>query len=105
MSSQKWGIEGIFRQYAPSDLVKDLWLPVVAGVLGAWVQSKREDLLYENLCKLIDYALVYLLVMATIILTAYTMMISALRSALDVDKLLKHIQDKNKEGIRQGIQT
>lgn len=99
MRRQEWGITGIFSQYAPSDLINDLWFPIIAGGVAAWLQSKNEDLLYQNLCKLIDYAIVYLPVMATIILTAYTMMISALKSAFDVDKLLKQIQDKNKGGM------
>lgn len=59
-------------------------------------QSFCRESLEDNLDKLLNYAIVYLPVMATIILTAYTMMIGALKSSLDVNRVLENLKKKGK---------
>ncbi len=103
MNDDKWGLAGIFQQYAPKDLIKDLWLPILFGIIFAYIQSKNIETLYDNLGKLIDYAIVYLPVMATIILTAYTMMIGALKNALDVQKIIDRIKEINEKNLGDEI--
>lgn len=91
MDNLYFGFYGILRQYFIKDFIKDMFFPLTLGVGSAYLQSKYEVTIYDNLIKLINYAVVYLPVMVTIILTAYTVMIGALKNAFDIDALKKSL--------------
>lgn len=109
MNKDDFGIKGVIANYSSEGLIKDLWLPILCGFGFASFQCLYKDSLEDNLNKLLDYAIVYLPVMATIILTAYTMMIGALKSSLDVNRVLNDLKKKgdieNEEETKSDIET
>lgn len=100
MKNEDFGILGVFEYYTYNDLIKDLRVPAACGILFAIFQYNHPETLEKSLDKLLNYAIVYLPVMATIILTAYTMMIGALKSSLDLNKVLI---DLSKKGLLDDI--
>lgn len=94
MNKNDFGIKGIFANYTSGELFKDFGIPVSCGIVFAIFQYINKESLADNLNNLLEYAIVYLPVMATIILTAYTMMIGALKSSLDVNRVLDNLSEK-----------
>lgn len=94
MNKEDFGIKGVFANYVPEELIRDSWFPLLVGFAFASFQCFYKETLEYNLDKLLNYAIVYLPVMATIILTAYTMMIGALKSSLDVNRVLENLKKK-----------
>lgn len=95
MNEPGFGLLGIFRKYFPKDFFLDLIAPMIIGVIIVGIQSAYPKTTYSNLITLLNYAIVYLPAMAAIILTAYTMMVSALKSSFDFDQLKKNLGFEN----------
>lgn len=96
MNKDEFGLKGVFANYAPEELLRDSWIPLLCGLGFAMFQSFYRESLEDNLDKLLNYAIVYLPVMATIILTAYTMMIGALKASLDINRVFENLKEKGK---------
>lgn len=109
MNKDDFGITGVIANYDFEGLIKDSWLPVLCGFGFASFQYFYKDSLEANLDKLLNYAIVYLPVMVTIILTAYTMMIGSVKSSLDVNRVLADLKKKvnieDEEETKSHIET
>lgn len=77
-----FGIKGIFQQYGVKDLLEDIWIPLLlASILTIFVYISLADT-YNILMSLLDFGIILVPVITTIILAAYVLLLSLLSSAL-----------------------
>lgn len=85
-----FGLKGIFKQYFLKDFIKDIWFPILLGIgLTILLSIKKADD-YKILLDLLNFGIILLPVITTIILSGYVLLLTLLSSSLkDLSKNTK----------------